>query len=271
MHTVEIDPRHLVKPVVPVLRAVSILRHLGRAGAPAGVQEIARALDIVPSNCLYILRTLAYEGMVVVDPRSKRYRLGPTLLRLARDMKAGSAFLQAVQPILDSLAEAHGVTTAATWLEGPERVMVVAKSQETADFSINVTVGNRFPALVSAVGLSLAAHGDLDDDELARGFDTLAWQNPPDPAAWRAAIAAARKSGIGIDPGHFIEGVTVFAAPVFDSEHKPTRNLVALGLSGRLAGPGADRLKADLKEAADSLSDLYDGVATSTMPRDQVK
>src|SRR5262249_50702680 len=50
-----------VRSVPAVTRAVAILRLLGASEEPLGVNAIARALELVPSTCLHILRVLAGE------------------------------------------------------------------------------------------------------------------------------------------------------------------------------------------------------------------
>jgi DNA-binding IclR family transcriptional regulator len=251
------DGQTLRKPVVAVQRAVQIMQYLGRAGAPAGVHEIARAIDIVPSTCLHILRTLTHDGMVVVDASTKRYRLGPTLLRLARDMVGTSEFLQAVQPRLDRISADHDVTTAAVWLDGKDRLIVAATSQVPSNLSINLSVGSRFPALVSAVGICLAAHTELPPRELDQQFRQLEWQNPPAAAQWADEVARARENGYAEDRGYYIRGATVLAAPVFDSDGGLSRFLVALGFSQALDGDPSANLALALKEAAEGLSNIY--------------
>lgn len=262
-----IDAQQLRKPVVAVHRAVQILSYLGRARAPAGVQEIARALDIVPSTCLHILRTLAYEGMVTVDAASKRYRLGPALLRLAREMAGSDEFLQAAQPMLDSIAAAHGVTTAALWQESQDRVLVVAKSQTAANLSINVVVGSRFPSLVSAVGICLAANEDLPPAQLEAQFKDLTWQNPPEQEQWAAEVARARSAGYAVDPGFYLQGATILAVPVFDAERSLSRFLVAVGFSQQLRGSALARLADSLKTAARDISDVLGAAGSKNRTR----
>ena len=48
-----------------------MLKLLGRSKYPLGVNAIARALKVVPSSCLHILRALAAEGLVKADPWSQ--------------------------------------------------------------------------------------------------------------------------------------------------------------------------------------------------------
>lgn len=252
------EPNQLRKPVVAVHRAVAILRYLGGASAPAGVQEVARALDIVPSTCLHILRSLVHEGMLTVDPASKRYRLGPAVLRLARDMARSDAFVQAVQPRLDRVSSAFNVTAAAATLDGPDRIIIVATSQVSPSLGISVRVGSRFPAMVSAIGMCLAARDDSSRGDYARRIEALTWQNPPAFAQWTAAVERARRDGYAVDHGYFIEGMTVVAVPVLDLERRPSRFVAALGFSRELEGEAGARLGATLTRAAAELSDVYD-------------
>ena len=76
------DPR--IRPVPAVARSIAILRLLGRTRQPMNVKSISDELQLVPSTCLHILRALAAERLVSVDPASKRYKLGAGILALAR-------------------------------------------------------------------------------------------------------------------------------------------------------------------------------------------
>jgi DNA-binding IclR family transcriptional regulator len=96
--------------VPAVSRAIAILRLLGKAKEPMGVNAIAQALDLIPSTCLHILRTLVEERLIAVDSETKRYRLGMGMLTLARSAREANAFPSTVQAGLDRLSSAWGVT-----------------------------------------------------------------------------------------------------------------------------------------------------------------
>ena len=98
-------------------RAVAILRLLGRSEESLGVNAIARALRLIPSTCLHILRVLVAEELVTLDPSTKRYRLDAGILTIARSALRRNGFAETVQPELDRLSRHHGVTagTCRTW------------------------------------------------------------------------------------------------------------------------------------------------------------
>ena len=119
---------NLKKPVVAVRRAARILRYLSRTGTPVGVNRIARDLEIIPSTCLHILRTLTQESLVAFNSATKQYLLGHAVLGLARDSLASSTFVQEARPLLNDLAERHGVTVTAAELDANDHMVVVVLS-----------------------------------------------------------------------------------------------------------------------------------------------
>lgn len=244
----------LKKPVTAVRRAAQILRYLGKLDRPAGVNMIARDLDIVPSTCLHILRTLTHEGLTAFDPSTKQYRLGPALLSLSRDALANSDFVREAKPRMDELAARHGVTMTATELDSTEHMVVVSISQAPEILSIHVNVGSRFPALISASGRCYAAQNNWTQKELRPRFRALRWQSPLTFKAWFGEVAAARHDGYAIDRGHYIRGLTITAAPVLGNDGHVVRAIAAIGIAEQLTGKKELRVALDIKEAAEQLS-----------------
>lgn len=233
-------------------RAAAILRLLARSDESMGVNAIARALGLVPSTCLHILRALAREELVAFDPASKRYRLGPGVLTLARSFLRRDRFAEAAQPLLDRLARRFGATAIGVQVIGLEHMVVVAISRAEQPLRLHVEIGSRFPALISATGRCLAAFGGHAWKDVEAGFRRLRWDRPPSLRAWRAEVEAARAAGYSVDRGNYIAGVTIFAAPVLDARGLMSHAVVALGVSEQI-GAG-DALVAELRAAARALS-----------------
>ena len=244
----------LKKPVTAVRRAARILRYLGRNEAPAGVNQIARALDIIPSTCLHILRALTQESLVAFDSTTKKYRLGHAVLGLARDSLANSTFVQDVQPHLKDLAVRHGVTVTAAELDANEHMVVVALARAPHTLSIHVDVSSRFPALISASGRCYAALSGWPEPELETKFNALQWENPPNYETWRADVAAAGRNGYAVDHGHYLRGFLVTAAAIRDAEGRATRTIATVSFLDQLSAKQVLALAQDVKVAADRLT-----------------
>lgn len=238
-----------------IARAAAILRLLAKRTQPMGVQAIARELGLVPSTCLYVLRALTDEALVSFDSDTKRYALDAGVLTLARQWLRHDQFHELAQPTLDRIAREFGVTMLGAQLFGLDHIIVTAMSQSGAAFQLSTQVGSRFPALVSATGRCIAAFGNWSDSQLKPKFEKLRWDDAPDWDTWRAQVDDARTSGIAVDSGHYISGVTVIAAPVWKQEGKPSHALVAIGIGSVMRGENLPRLKDVLLTASRSLTE----------------
>ncbi len=236
-----------------IARAAAVLRLLGKSEAPLPLQAIARELGLVPSTCLYVLRALVEEELVSFDADTKRYALEAGVLTLARQWLRRSRFADLVQPAIDRLAQGFGVTVLGVQIIGLDRIITVAAAQ-SAGFQLNVQVGSRFPALISATGRAIAAFGDYPEEELKARFDKLRWEEPPSFDEWKRQVAESRRSGLGVDDGNYISGVTVLAAPVWKDRGKPSHALVAIGIGSALKRGGLIELEAALLAAARTLT-----------------
>jgi len=244
------------RQVPAVSRALAILRFLARSQDPAGVNPMARELDLVPSTCLHILRVLQDEGMVDFDSTTKRYSIGIGILPLARSALQRNSFSTLIQPRLSDLSEKFGVTSIATQLAEPNQMIVVALSQSTLPFRLQVDLGSRFPALISATGRLFAAFNATDDAALKAGFDKLVWDHPPAFETWLDEVRQARERGYSVDQGAYISGVTVVAVPVFGLNRKMTRSIVAIGISERLQDREIPKLAKAMQSIRDHIQDL---------------
>ncbi|WP_336968559.1 IclR family transcriptional regulator [Sphingobium aromaticiconvertens] len=250
-----------------IARAAAILRLLGKSDRPLGVQAIAKELGLVPSTCLYVLRALTEEELVAFDSDTKRYALQAGVLTLARHWLQRDPFNDLAQPLLDRLAQTHGVTMLGVQAVGLDHMIVVAISQSGRNFQLSTQVGSRFPALISATGRCIAAFGDYPEAELEARFHTLRWDDPPNYAQWREQVNETRAQGFAVDEGQYISGVTVVSAPVWKAPGRPVHALVAIGIGGALKRSGLADLEDALLTATRSLSVQLCGDATGGQPR----
>jgi DNA-binding IclR family transcriptional regulator len=238
-----------------IARAAAILRLLGKSETPLGVNPIARALGLVPSTCLYVLRALAEEELVAFDPDTKRYSLDAGVLTLARGWLRRNQFADVAQPLIDKLARDHGLTMLAVQIVGLEHIVVIATAQGGMNFQLSAQIGSRFPALISATGRCIAAFGRHPPAEVEKRFKMLRWDNPPPLTDWLEQIEQTRAQGYAVDVGNYITGVTVIAAPILKEVRGPSHALVAVGISGAVERTGVKMIGEDLFCAARMLAE----------------
>ena len=244
------------RQVPAVTRAVQILRQLGDATAPLGARQLARELNLVPSTCLNILRVLVAEGLVEFDPGSKRYSLGVGILAIARAAIQQSDFATLAQPMLARLSAQFGVTAMATQLITVRQMIVVAIAQTRKPFRLSADLGSRFPELISATGRCVAAFNDLERVTLRARYKELPWDSPPGFNTWLEQIDQARDDGYGIDRANYLNGLTIVAVPVFDTDGRMTRGLVIVGISETIDAVGAQHIATEMLRTRDELRAL---------------
>ena len=244
---------------VPALsRGIAVLRLVGQSDTPLGVHAVARALGLVPSTCLHILRVLVEEQLLLVDAETKKYTVGAGMVALARTALRQHTFSVAVQTDLDELCRQHGVTALGVEASGLEHMTVVALARSASPLQLHVEIGSRFPALISATGRCVAAFCGAPWPEIRKRFDLLRWDTAPTLATWREEVRATRLNGYAVDDGQYIRGVGIVAAPVIMPDGTIDA-LVMVGLRERMAETGLSVLGEDLNLRALRLSRILGG------------
>lgn len=223
-----------IRPVPAVSRSIAILRLLGKARAPLGVNAIAQALVLVPSTCLHILRALVAEKLVAFDLQTKHYQLGIGMLALARSALDANAFPALIQAGLDQLSTAYNVTAIAVDVTDAEQMVVVALSRSTIPFRLHVDVGSVFPSLLSATGRLVAAFSQQTRAELKAQFAKLRWDGSISFETWYLEVQQAMQNEYSVDRGTYIAGVTIVAVPVRQVNKLPTHTLVCASMTNQL-------------------------------------
>lgn len=252
------------RQVPAVTRAVAILRRLGQSPEAVGVNQLARDLGLVPSTCLHILRVLLDEGLVAFDPHSKRYAIGVGILPIARSAIERNTFVSLIEPRLTELSKEFGGTAIATQLTGSDHMIVVALSRPQQPFRLQVDLGSRFPALISATGRCHAAFNltQLPAGQLKARFTQLKWDHPPGYKSWKAEIERTAQDGVAIDHGNYISGVTIVAVPFLDAARRMTHSLVAIDISERIEAIGWSSLADKMLRIRDEVDSLLIGAAS---------
>jgi DNA-binding IclR family transcriptional regulator len=219
---------------------------------PIGVVSLAREVSLIPSTCLNIVRILSDEGLVTFNPQSKKYALGPGVLALANAFVIRNQFVQVARRHLDALSVKYRCPFAAVEESGPDHFIIVAVGDAPAGSGVFVqlSVGARFPALVSATGRCVAAFGHMTRAELRKGFSKLRWDNPPSFETWLSEVDKTRALGYAIDVGNYIQGLTILAVPAFDDKGRMLGCISAVGLREQFEGERLESLIKGLLEVA---------------------
>jgi DNA-binding IclR family transcriptional regulator len=241
------QPEKLVGALVGGLR---VLRYLSAAPSGVGVTRVARDLQFNSSTCYNFLKTLVYEGLVTFDEATKTYSIALGLVELAKGVLEQGSYVRLIHPHLRDIARVHGVTATLWQRTSNERVVLVDRADTDSSVRVHMSVGQRLPMYIAALGRCMAAHSGLDEDELRQRFDSLRWDDKPPFREYLAGVREAGENGYAIDAGKYVKGVSTVSAAVLDEFGKPAMAISAVGFSAQFSGDALKRLGVDLRDRA---------------------
>lgn len=260
-------PKNGEKLVGALTAGLKVLRYMVRVEGAVGVSQVARELSISPSTCFNLLRTLVHERLLEFDPVKKTYSIGLGLLELTMGMIERDRIIQFLRPRLEQIAAAHRVTTTLWRKLDSERVVLVDRADAAAAVRVHMTVGQRLPMFVGALGRCMAAQSDLGRDELRTRFENLRWERPPEFEDYWQDVQIARERGFAVDQDNFVRGITSIAVPVTDRSGSVVMIISAIGFSGQFTEPSLSALADDLCRHASEISGAAGEIAARRLTR----
>jgi DNA-binding IclR family transcriptional regulator len=194
------------RPVGSVARALALLDAL--AEAPAGVNALARRIEVNPSSASRLLATLERGGLVEREPGGP-YRLGLHLVALADRVLARLDVRDLARPQLRALVGQTGETATLSVPGDDEAVTVDFLAGESSVVSL-ARLGRPSIGHATAVGKVLLAFAGGEPRELA----AVTERTITDPARLAAELAAVRERGWAEAEGEREPDLNALAAPV---------------------------------------------------------
>jgi len=254
-------------PTNSLERALSILELVAFKSGGLSNSEISSRMKIATSTTSYILARLERDGFLQRDPETGRYEIGLKLVALAHGALRDMGLRRMAEPILWRMA----VETKASGLIGVlerGRLMIVDKVEKPDLAAIDMDIGVRYPAHLTALGKVLLAH--LSEDRLQSFFESFDHHKPPTKgndrtAQLREELRTVRKMGYAASDGELFMGIRAIAAPIIGPTGEPRAAVSATGFSVAIDNRG---LITAVKTAAKEISNRLAAVQQiKTRPR----
>lgn len=221
-----------------------------------GIIEIANLFAMNRSTVSRMLTVLKRQGLVLQNPESKKYSLGPMIASLS------TAYQSSFQPRLTMLAKPY-LDTLRNELEN---TVVLALPQDNGIVIVYVTEGLGPLKVVAQVGelrhfhttaggkafLAFAPSHRIEQvlkSDLVKKTDSTI----VDPAELKKELDKTRKRGFAFDAGGYFEGVSAFAVPLLDNSGLPIAAITVAGPSSTITWQKRDFFVDKLKKAAESI------------------
>lgn len=242
--TAETDTDHLRAGIQSVEVGFELLNALSQAPGALMLRDLAAAAGMSAAKAHRYLVSFQRMGLVMQDPVSTRYDLGPASLRLGL---ASLSRLDAVKLARDRipalLAETGHTLAIAVW--GNQGPTMVHWAEAPQTVPVTLRLGDVMPLLTSATGRCFAAFmgqegrdaqriAPMIREELARvkklPRNGLPLEDVPQTLQdVQALLDETRAQGLGRVVHSLLPGVGGFCAPVFDAQGRLALGLVVLG------------------------------------------
>lgn len=183
--------------------------------SPLGVTGIARSLGVSKSVVHRILQTLVVKGMLVADPGSRGYRLGPAAsmlgARALHDCDLRAAAIDVIHELRDVTGETATLTTMV-----PQGRIYLDQVESGQEIKMTVELGRRFPLHAGSSGKCMLAFLPEQGREqvLRAGLSPVTAQTIIDPDTLREELARIRHCGYATSEGERQRDAASVAAPV---------------------------------------------------------
>lgn len=234
-----------------VERALDILLAFSAQDSELTASEILKRVDLSRPTLYRLLYTLEQSGFVASSGEPQRFRLGPSVARMAWAWSASLDVARVAQPVLRRVWETTNETVALFVPRGNMR-MCLAEMQSPQPLSFRRGVGYSERAALGASGRALLAWTDPSIEQLAvlcEGLDM-------EPAQLKKELAQVRKQGYATSRNELINGAVAVAVPFFDQSGRVAGSMGVFGPDVRMDKPRIEEIAQLLLQEAQQLSEL---------------
>lgn len=216
-------------------RGLKILELLAGTENGVGVTELAEELGVDKSSASRLMQTLANYGFAEQDAETRRYYLGPQIVRLSRSVLTRMPLRDQAKPFLRQLVERTGECAHLAIL-AQGQALYIDQVESLSSLRVTTGVGTLAPLHCTALGKVLLAFGG---EPIPSELPAFTPRTITDLGTLHAHLEQTRRQGYGVDDEEYEYGVRCVAAPVYDFR---TRVVGAVGISGPAGRIGLDRI-----------------------------
>jgi DNA-binding IclR family transcriptional regulator len=218
--------------------------------------DISQRLGLHKSTAHRLLSLLKKRGLVVVDPTTQLYSLGPALVELASIVLRQQDLRSLCRPYLEQLRQATNETVSLNIRMGNKRICIEELPSDQ-EVKYSQAFGLSAPLHVGAPGKALLAF--LPAAERERVLATLTWEpltaeTITDLDALRAELDRTRTRGYAVSVGERSPWAAAVAAPIRDRSGQTIVAVSVLGPSHRLTAKVLKELGVQVIKVANEIS-----------------
>lgn len=225
-------------------------------GRPAiGLSEIARLSGFHKATTRRLLLALEKHGFVEQDAKTRAYRLGPGLLRLARVREAVSPVQTVVQPILEDLVSRIGETAHFSLYAGGS-LATIGLVESTKSNRVMLERGEAIPLHATASGIAFMAFArpEIVDAALNKALVAHTDYTITDAEELRSELQSVASTRVAVAKSSYEDGVCGIAAPVLGQDGFARGAVAVAAPTSRAKRNAIAAIQPEVRRAAEEIS-----------------
>ena len=254
-------------------KTLKILLSFAPYNQEQGTVEISQKLGFHTATVSRNLQILTEYGFLNKNPKSKKYRLGQSIITLwdALRHSLDSELIQVAIPFLDELRDAVQETVVLEILSG-DTTVIAYMAEANAPLRIKGTIGDRRPLHTPAGAKAILAFSSREfiDQILSQKLTRLTPNTITDPKILESQLHQIKKDGFSTDNEGTNVGINAYGTPVFNYENKPIAAVVVAGPTSRIQLQQPATITNKLKKTSAEISSLLLHRKNSTAEKKKV-
>ena len=244
------------RSVATIERAAEVLFLLAKKQGTIGVTEISKELEISKAVVHRIVTSLCEHDLVSADLVTRRYSLGPGVLRLSAAYLDNLDVHSMALDAMHRLSATTNETATLSVRNGNKRVFV---DQVTPPREVKMTVqlAAAFPLHAGASSkafLAWLSPEDIDGYLAGSALEALTDATIVSEPELRTELKRIREQGFAVSLGERQAGTCSVAAPVLDQQHRPVAVI-------SVCGP-IERFRHEVASSAETLTEATRELST---------
>jgi len=253
--------RHLTPQKSSIDKALIILSSFGSNNTEMGTLEISRKLGFHPATVSRILLILSRHNFLKQNPRTKKFTIGHSVLRLARSIER---FLEReivfiAKPHMDELRDKTGESVFLEVLSG-DHTFIAYISEGTGRIRLDGNIGDALFGHVAAGAKAILAFSPPEVLKRVIYNGPLKRFTPntiTDPEVLEKHLADIKRNGFSFNIEEHDVGVSAVGAPIFNNTGKPVAAVVVAGSSHLIKVDSNSSIVKLVKETAAEISSEF--------------
>jgi len=223
-------------------RAMSILEVMSQYERDIDLATLAKRVKLPKSTLVRLLQTMRRHSVVQQNPRTRRYRLGTTLMHLGKAAERQFDLERIVRPFLGELTKSTGETASFAVLEGDRAVYLVQALSQSIIRGVP-PIGAELGLHCTAVGkvlLTSFSEEDIDAFVSEHGLPRHTEKTIVNVESLRKELERVRRCGYALDDEEAEQGGRCIAAAVCDDRNQA---VAAVSITGPITRMQMDQIE----------------------------